>query len=42
MKRGLFITATDTEVGKTVVTAALAIVLREKGRDVGVNQYLMK
>ena len=36
MKRGLFITATDTEVGKTVVTAALATVLREKGRDVGV------
>jgi len=36
VKRGLFITATDTEVGKTVVTAALATVLREKGCDVGV------
>jgi dethiobiotin synthetase len=36
MKRGFFITGTDTGVGKTVVAAALAIVLRESGRDVGV------
>jgi dethiobiotin synthetase len=36
VKRGLFITATDTGVGKTVITAALAKVLREGGRDVGV------
>jgi dethiobiotin synthetase len=36
MKAGLFITGTDTGVGKTVVAAALAIVLRESGRDVGV------
>ena len=36
MNRGFFITGTDTGVGKTVVTAALAIVLRESGRDVGV------
>jgi dethiobiotin synthetase len=36
LKRGLFITATDTGVGKTVITAALAKVLREGGRDVGV------
>ena len=36
MKRGLFITGTDTGVGKTIVTAALARVLREGGRDVGV------
>ena len=36
MKRSLFITATDTGVGKTVVTAALAMVLREQGVDVGV------
>jgi dethiobiotin synthetase len=36
MKRGLFITATDTGVGKTVITAALAKVLRAGGRDVGV------
>jgi dethiobiotin synthetase len=36
MKHGLFITGTDTGVGKTVVTAALAIVLRRRGLDVGV------
>lgn len=36
MKRGLFITGTDTGVGKTVVTAALAIVLRRRGVNVGV------
>ena len=36
MNRGFFITGTDTGVGKTVVTAALAIVLRESGWDVGV------
>jgi dethiobiotin synthetase len=36
MKHGLFITGTDTGVGKTVVTAALAIVLRRRGMDVGV------
>ena len=36
MNRGFFITGTDTGIGKTVVAAALAIVLRESGRDVGV------
>jgi dethiobiotin synthetase len=34
--RGIFITATDTGVGKTVVTAALAIALRKRGYSVGV------
>ena len=34
--RGLFITATDTGVGKTVVTAALAVALRKGGYAVGV------
>lgn len=34
--RGLFITATDTEVGKTVVATALAMALRRAGIDVGV------
>src|SRR5436190_1794201 len=33
---GLFVTGTDTGVGKTVVTAALAGLLREKGRPVRV------
>ncbi len=36
MKHGIFITATDTGVGKTVVTAALAVSLRKDGYDVGV------
>ncbi|HRU05264.1 MAG TPA: dethiobiotin synthase [Candidatus Brocadiia bacterium] len=35
-RRGLFITATDTGVGKTVVTCALAWALRQRGVDVGV------
>ena len=36
MKHGIFITATDTGVGKTVVTAALAVALRKRGYAVGV------
>jgi len=34
--RGVFITGTDTDVGKTVVTAALALALHTRGYDVGV------
>lgn len=33
---GLFVTGTDTGVGKTVVTAAVALALRARGMDVGV------
>lgn len=36
MAEGLFITGTDTGVGKTVVATALAILLRRKGIKVGV------
>jgi dethiobiotin synthetase len=36
MKRGLFITGTDTGVGKTIITAAIAAVLRRGGVNVGV------
>ncbi len=32
---GFFITATDTEVGKTVVAGALAGVFRELGYNIG-------
>lgn len=32
----LFVTATDTEVGKTAVASALAVLLKQRGRDVGV------
>jgi len=35
-KRGLFITGTDTGVGKTLVTAALALFLRRQGMNVGI------
>ncbi|CAH1193648.1 ATP-dependent dethiobiotin synthetase BioD [Paenibacillus plantiphilus] len=34
--RGLFVTGTDTGVGKTVITAALAAALRAEGRNIGV------
>ncbi len=34
--RGLFITGTDTGVGKTIVTGGLAAILRERGVAVGV------
>ncbi len=34
--KGLFVAGTDTRVGKTVVTAALAVALRRAGADVGV------
>ena len=37
---GLFITATDTEVGKTVVTGAIAAALAARGLDVGVMKPL--
>lgn len=36
MNRGIFITGTDTGVGKTVVSAALAIALKQLGHRVGV------
>ncbi|WP_139491078.1 dethiobiotin synthase [Brevibacillus dissolubilis] len=36
MKRGLFITATDTGVGKTVITAGLAAALLAEGLDIGI------
>lgn len=34
--KGLFVTGTDTGVGKTIITCGLAAVLKEKGMDVGV------
>lgn len=36
MSRGIFITATGTHIGKTVVTAGLALALRDRGLCVGV------
>jgi len=34
--KSLFVTGTDTDVGKTYVTAGLAVTLRKMGHDVGV------
>ena len=34
--RGLFITGTDTDVGKTVIAGGIARVLKDKGQEVGV------
>jgi dethiobiotin synthetase len=34
--KGLFVTGTDTEIGKTTVAASLASLLKRKGCDVGV------
>ncbi|MFH0985992.1 MAG: dethiobiotin synthase [Candidatus Omnitrophota bacterium] len=36
MNAGIFITGTDTDVGKTVVSAGLALVLRDRGMKVGI------
>lgn len=36
MKAAIFVTGTDTEIGKTVIAAGLAIAFRERGIDVGV------
>ena len=36
MLKSFFITGTDTDVGKTYVTAGLAVALRKMGVDVGV------
>lgn len=36
MDRGLFVTGTDTGVGKTLVTAALALAARDRGVNAGV------
>ena len=36
MLKSLFITGTDTDVGKTFITAGLGVVIRKMGIDVGV------
>jgi dethiobiotin synthetase len=38
---GLFVTGTDTDVGKTIISSGLAAVLKEKGMDVGVFKPLL-
>ncbi len=36
MSKGIFITGTDTDVGKTIATAVIGVLIQEKGMDVGV------
>ncbi len=36
IKKGIFITATDTGIGKTVATAVLGVLLQNKGYNIGV------
>lgn len=38
---GVFVTGTDTGVGKTIISSGLAAVLKEKGKDVGVFKPLL-
>ncbi|HML96084.1 MAG TPA: dethiobiotin synthase [Thermodesulfobacteriota bacterium] len=40
LPKGIFVTGTDTGVGKTVITAALALSLKGSGLDVGVMKPL--
>ena len=40
MSEGIFITGTDTEVGKTLIAAGLVAALKERGVDVGVMKPL--
>lgn len=39
--KGFFVTGTDTDVGKTIVSSGLAAVLKEKNVDVGVFKPLL-
>ena len=38
---GVFVTGTDTGVGKTIISSGLAAVLKEKGIDVGVFKPML-
>ncbi|MFG6150224.1 dethiobiotin synthase [Halobacillus sp. B23F22_1] len=41
MAQGIFVTGTDTEIGKTFVAAGIAAALSEKGVDVGVFKPML-
>lgn len=41
MRKGIFVSGTDTEIGKSFVTASLAGILAKKGIDVGVFKPMM-
>jgi len=40
ISKAIFVTATDTEVGKTVISCALGLALKKKGIDVGIMKPL--
>ena len=41
MKNGIFVTGTDTDVGKTIIASGIAAVLKERQIDVGVFKPLL-
>ncbi|RBW68316.1 dethiobiotin synthase [Bacillus taeanensis] len=41
MGKGIFVTGTDTEIGKTFVTGGIAAALKESGHDVGVFKPML-
>ena len=41
LMNGFFVTGTDTDVGKTIISSGLAAVLKEKKIDVGVFKPLL-
>lgn len=41
MRKGIFVTGTDTDVGKTFVSAGIASLLKEQGVDIGVFKPMM-
>ncbi|MEI5907497.1 dethiobiotin synthase [Bacillus spongiae] len=41
MSKGIFVTGTDTEIGKTFITGGIAAALKEAGHDVGVFKPML-
>lgn len=39
--KGFFVTGTDTDVGKTIISCGLVAALKEKGKDIGVFKPLL-
>ncbi|MBD8006479.1 dethiobiotin synthase [Bacillus norwichensis] len=39
--KGFFVTGTDTDVGKTIISCGLAAVLKERGKNIGVFKPLL-
>ncbi|WP_377890972.1 dethiobiotin synthase [Alkalihalobacillus sp. R86527] len=41
MRKGVFVTGTDTDVGKTIVSSGIAAALKNKGHDIGVFKPML-